>query len=176
MEAYSQTLQTLLHYEGVYSNDTHDRGGETCYGISRKYHPEWDAWNTIDHLKSQAEFPASISRSTRIQAAVAQFYLEHYWKPLQSAAIAEPAMRTALFLFSVHAGIVTAVKLLQQQLRCEEDGIMGPQTLAAIHAQADQYILERYQQAQIRYYMHLCQAQATQHVYVYGWIKRVLFL
>jgi len=40
IENFQKALDFTLPHEGVYSNDKIDPGGETKYGIARKYHPE----------------------------------------------------------------------------------------------------------------------------------------
>lgn len=40
---YKRAFGAIIGVEGGYSNDPHDPGGETMYGISRVYHPgEWE--------------------------------------------------------------------------------------------------------------------------------------
>jgi lysozyme family protein len=40
---FEKALAFTLPHEGVYSNDPADPGGQTKYGISRRYHPEISA-------------------------------------------------------------------------------------------------------------------------------------
>ena len=45
-------LAAILRREGVYDNDPADAGGETAYGISKRYHPE--AWKNGPPTREQA--------------------------------------------------------------------------------------------------------------------------
>ena len=44
-------INRILIREGIYSNDVNDLGGETVYGITRKYEPDSKIWPLIDDLK-----------------------------------------------------------------------------------------------------------------------------
>ena len=46
--AYDRTSK----FEGGYSNDEADRGGETFAGIARVYHENWLGWKIIDQYKT----------------------------------------------------------------------------------------------------------------------------
>lgn len=46
-------MNDLLKKEGVYDNDPDDIGGETIYGITRKYNPKNEIWKHLDTLKEE---------------------------------------------------------------------------------------------------------------------------
>ena len=52
----------VLKHEGGYSNDPNDPGGETNFGISKRYHPKVDIKNLTDR-------------------DAAEIYLKEYWCP-----------------------------------------------------------------------------------------------
>lgn len=60
MKDFEKALQFVLKWEGGYSNDPNDPGGETKYGISKRSYPELD-----------------ISKLTLKQAE--KIYYENYW-------------------------------------------------------------------------------------------------
>lgn len=47
------------------SNDPRDPGGQTAWGISRKYHPNWMGWALVDK---------GITKGPEFESAVVQFY------------------------------------------------------------------------------------------------------
>jgi len=60
--SFDKAFALTIGVEGGYSNDKNDPGGETKYGISKRYHPTEDIKNlTIDRAKA--------------------IYLEEYWIP-----------------------------------------------------------------------------------------------
>lgn len=48
----AEIIESVLRHEGVWDHDPRDPGGETSYGISRKYHPE--AWTNGPPTREQA--------------------------------------------------------------------------------------------------------------------------
>ncbi|MDR2457828.1 MAG: hypothetical protein LBD41_05040, partial [Clostridiales Family XIII bacterium] len=68
----------ISEYEGGYSNVPGDLGGETYAGISRKYNPDWQGWETLDlipqaHKTTNAKF-------IELTSAVDNFYTDNYIK------------------------------------------------------------------------------------------------
>lgn len=52
-ENFDKAVAFVLAREGGYSNDPHDPGGETNFGICKRYHPKVDIKNlTIDGAKA----------------------------------------------------------------------------------------------------------------------------
>ena len=44
-------------FEGNYSNDKDDPGGETYKGISRNMNKDWEGWKIIDSYKGKKNYP-----------------------------------------------------------------------------------------------------------------------
>ena len=61
-ENFALSCRFVLQHEGGYSADPNDPGGETNFGISKRYHPTVD----IKHLTEQG---------------AAEIYLKEYWLP-----------------------------------------------------------------------------------------------
>jgi hypothetical protein len=61
-ESFNQAFELTVGLEGAYSNDPRDPGGETRYGIAKRYHPAEDIKGlTLDRAK--------------------EIYLAEYWIP-----------------------------------------------------------------------------------------------
>lgn len=99
-------------YEGGYSNDPKDPGGETKYGISKRSYPHLD-----------------IKNLTREQ--VKPIYRADFWGPAGCDAV-PPALKYPLFDFAVNSHPKQAVRVLQRRLGVFADGIIGPITLQEI--------------------------------------------
>lgn len=62
-ENFNKAMEFVLKWEGGYSNNPSDPGGETNYGISKRAHPGEDIANlTVERAK--------------------EIYLEEYWIPI----------------------------------------------------------------------------------------------
>ncbi|HNB52638.1 MAG TPA: glycosyl hydrolase 108 family protein [Anaerolineales bacterium] len=99
-------------YEGGYSNDLRDPGGETKYGISKRSYPHLDI-------------------KTLTRAQVKPIYRADFWGPAGCDAVPDE-LKYPLFDFAVNSGPKTAVRTLQTRLQVEADGIIGPKTLLEI--------------------------------------------
>lgn len=67
-------LDWMFDWEGRKVHiDPDDRGGQTCWGIARNYHPDWPGWKLID---------AGITSGPELEALIYDFYSKMfapYW-------------------------------------------------------------------------------------------------
>ena len=45
MKSYEEIIEQVLHHEGGYVNDPTDLGGETNFGITKRFYPDVDIKN-----------------------------------------------------------------------------------------------------------------------------------
>lgn len=121
---FDDVFARLYGHEGDLSEDEHDPGGVTKYGISQRAYPDLDIRNlTIDQAKA--------------------IYLRDYWYPL--AAHRLPAsIRFDLFDMGVNSGLHQAKLTLQHALGVVPDGVIGPKTLAAAQAMDPERLVARF--------------------------------
>ena len=115
MSDFDKAIIFTLKQEGGYVNDQKDPGGETKYGISKKQYPFLD-----------------ISALTLEQ--VKNIYHTDYWMPAKCEQISYP-LNMVHFDCAVNSGIPRAIIILQRTVGVDDDGILGPITLAAINKQ-----------------------------------------
>ena len=125
---WEQFFNWLMIWEGrTVHSDPRDPGGQTCCGISRRYHPGWPGWQLVD---------AGTTSGPDLERAVSAFYRVEYTEPwaLLPARAREVAVDTA-----VNMGHVYAVQCLQDALNrlagskyVDVDGQLGPQTKEAV--------------------------------------------
>lgn len=132
-----------------------DTGGETRWGISADAHPDQD-----------------IAELTREQAEA--LYRARYWEPIRADQLPAP-LALCLFDAAVNVGVVPAVKLLQNILRIEADGVVGPLTIAAAAAAHRSETVAALLELRLRYYDALGRT-ATYAPFVHGWRMRCLRL
>jgi lysozyme family protein len=152
-------VERTLTFEGPErTNYPMDYGGDTKWGISKRWHPEVD----LDHL-------------TRDDAG--RFLWLHYWQPLQLDRLMSPDVAARVFDAAVLCGTRRAVQLLQRAVRAcgrdvEEDGDLGPQTVAA-EAECDARSLVPAMRAEVAGYHRIRAAMdPTQAVFLKGWLSR----
>ena len=111
MTGFDAWIDWLLEIEGGYTSNAADPGGETNWGIAKRYHP------TVD-----------IKNLTREGAAA--IYRVEYWNALQCDEL-PAAVAFMVADAGVNEGTGTAAKLLQRALTVSADGVIGQQTIAA---------------------------------------------
>lgn len=91
-EGFQKGMVLAFQWEGGYVNDPQDPGGETKYGISKRFHPN-----------------VNIKALTPDQAT--QIYYNEYWLPYpQLADIQDTDFAARVFLFGINAGMRRAVE------------------------------------------------------------------
>jgi len=153
----------IIEIEGGYSNDSVDAGGETKYGISKRSYPLLDIKNL------------TIPKAMDI-------YIRDFWNPAKLSYIKDQTTANLVFRFIVNAGMITAVKRLQESLNTfvpiisavRVDGIMGSETLQAIDTVRSIRLQDTFRVATCRHYLELVLKKPSQEKYLKGWIKRAL--
>lgn len=135
-----------------------DTGGATRWGISHRAHPDVD-----------------IERLTRLGALA--IYHDRYWRVIQGDLLPR-GLDLAVYDAAVNMGVPTSIRLLQRVLRIAEDGLMGPETLAAIHGYRPQSELRAaYNELRLRSYEAIAANKPATHAkFLFGWRMRVLRL
>lgn len=109
MDNFNRAVVEVLEREGYFSNSTNDPGGETYYGIARKFHPD-------------VPWPPTKEQAIDI-------YRAEYWSKCQCDLLAYP-FALAVFDSAVNQGVGAAIEMLQKAVGAEVDGRIGPQTVA----------------------------------------------
>lgn len=108
---FEEAVDIILKFEGGYVNDPKDPGGETNFGISKRAFPEYD-------IKALTE------------GAAKQIYKIFYWDKMQCNRLPD-YMRLMIFDTSINQGVFYATKMLQEAVRTDVDGVIGPTTISA---------------------------------------------
>jgi lysozyme family protein len=146
---FDEAFAALIGNEGGLVDNPADPGGLTKYGVSKRAYPMEDIRNlTLDRAK--------------------QIYFRDYWTPAGCENVPE-AIRFDLFDTAVNSGIRAAVKCLQTAAGCPIDGVLGPQTLAAIAALDGARLSARFNGARLQFMASL----ATFSAFGRGWANRI---
>lgn len=129
-EAYKRTCQ----FEGGYSNDKDDSGGETYKGISRKNNPKWSGWSIIDSCKKKSNFPKILDYNDKLQSLVKDCYRTNYWEPILGDKIENQNVANDLYDTAVNMGVATSIKLSQRQFGIKENGRMNDDLLSKLNS------------------------------------------
>jgi lysozyme family protein len=148
--------------QGVITNDPRDSGGRTRYGVAERFHPELTSTGFFDTMTA-AE---ALDKAKEI-------YEAQYAAPVQLSNMVSQDVANAALSFAVNEGTGTFVKLLQEAIGVEEDGIMGPQTMDKLNSCNPYTLLQSLQVVEQQYYMGIVEAKPDQSVFLKGWLNRV---
>lgn len=136
MADFNLAYSFVKRWEGGHVHHPDDPGQETYAGISRRYHPEWEGWAHIDHVKDI--YGASAwegEMASRTGVLVERFFRSHYWGRLDD--VKHQGLALTMFDGAVNCGLSRSGKWLQQALVAWDrpvtvDGMVGPQTMATL--------------------------------------------
>lgn len=116
---FQRALSLVLKHEGGFSNHAQDPGGATNKGITIA---------TYRRYINRKGAPDDLRRITDEQ--VATVYRKHYWDKVKADDLPS-GVDYAVFDFAVNSGPSRAAKYLQAVTGVKQDGIIGPETIAA---------------------------------------------
>jgi len=150
-------LMMLLSHEGGFVNHKADPGGMTNLGVTRQ------AWETyVGHSVGEADIRALTPDR------VAPFYHKCYWDKAKCDGLPS-GVDYVVFDIAVNSGVVRAIRILQQALGLIDDGIFGPNTLAAVDNKNAQDLIKKICDIRLTFLQHL----PTWPTFGRGWSKRV---
>jgi lysozyme family protein len=155
---FEKAVQRVLEFEGGYSNDPSDAGGETKYGISKRSYPNLDIRNLT-------------------VAGAKLIYYRDFWEPQLYGDFESVELAEKVFDLAVNIGTNRAHTLLQRALRAvgnpvKEDGILGKVTLAAVNSADAGELLAALRSEAAGYYRSIVTKNASQNRFINGWLKR----
>ena len=153
MKDFNEIIKKVLEHEGGYVNDPKDLGGETKYGITKRFYPDVDIKNL------------TIEQATDI-------YKSDYWDKNKVESLPQNLWHI-YFDMCVNMGKRTAVKVLQRAAvnkgrDIEVDGGLGPMTIGALKGVE----LDRVRAFRVKYYVDLITARPEQEKFYLGWFRR----
>lgn len=160
---FKTALAHVLRYEGGYVNHPNDRGGPTNKGITQS------TYNTYSKLQGLAIRDVKDIGDDEVGA----IYYHSYWLSAHCDKLPSP-LNMVVFDTAVNSGPNRAIKMLQRILALNQDGVVGPKTLAAIadikdaKGACDDYLDERE-----AFFKAIVASRPDQHVFLKGWLSRV---
>lgn len=194
-------FKKVLKHEGGYVNISHDRGGETYKGISRKYHPDWNGWTIIDMIKKEDGGIEALKKGDispikgeawqrKLETMVKNFYRLLYWDRIEGDRICLVSYELAYYLFdsAVLLGVNKAVRLLQEAINhvivdnalnadlLKVDGVLGPVTLRRVQEVKPfvKDVIDEFVKLRVLKHVSTLKHNPSQIIFLEGWIRRAL--
>ncbi len=194
MADFATAYAPLRQYEGGYSNNAADRGGETYAGIARNFFPGWAGWPIIDRWKRSVGTRASalnkaLSTVPELRTLVEDWYRAEWWDKLGLATLPQ-ALANEIFEQAVNLGKGGAGKKVQTVCNAfnhkggsslfpdlKVDGAIGPKTLSALrsilaHRADEDALVHALNCMQGAHYLELAAKKPSQRQFTVGWMKR----
>ena len=156
LTTFNEIIEKILEHEGGYVNDPLDAGGETNFGIAKRFYPNVDIKNLT---KEQAK----------------TIYHQDYWRPAKCDEVPSH-LRYIYFDMCVNFGRNGAVKVLQRASNAKNkekikvDGGIGPATLNAIQ----NLEIERVRAYRVLRFADIVIKKPEQERFWFGWFKRAI--
>ena len=152
---FDEIIERVLEHEGGYVNDSTDLGGETNFGITKRFYPDVDIKNLT---KEEAK----------------QIYYDDYWLKNKVNKM-PPKLKHIYFDMCINMGKKTAVKILQgasigKGSNISLDGGLGANTFKAIQ----DLEVERVRAYRVKYYVDIINKKPEQEKFYFGWFRRSL--
>ena len=164
MSRFDYCLKVVLNHEGGVSNDKHDHGGLTNYGVTQK------VYDDFCKVTGREQKPVTEIAMNEVEAIYGG-----YWKDASCSYMPDP-LDLLVFDCAVNSGAGRAIKMLQDVLGVDADGICGKQTLAALHddivAIGLHEICTMYLDNREAFYVSIVQKNPTQKKFLQGWLNR----
>ena len=180
MKNFTNAFYTLMGLEfnspenALHKNPTEN--GLTFMGIYEVAHPNWQGWgqvraaiNAYGDLKKAS---VALYNDDALVNLVASFYKKTYWNALNLDSVNSQLKANELFCFAVNVGAKSAVRVLQDMLELQCDGIMGQETLRALNNYSEQAFDVDFDRAEIAYYRNLIRKNPRLSIYERGWENR----
>jgi len=157
LTTFDAIIELTLEHEGGYVHDPKDLGGETNFGIAKRFYPDVDIKNLT---KEQAK----------------DIYKRDYWDKNKVDDLSD-SLKHIFFDMAVNQGRGTAVKIIQRAIngkggKLTVDGGFGPGTKAALKKYNPS--VDRVRCYRVKYYMDLVARKPEQERFLFGWYRRAL--
>ncbi len=154
---FDDIIEVTLHHEGGYVHDPKDLGGETNFGIAKRFYPDVDIKNLT-------------------KEGAKEIYKKDYWDRNKVDQLPDD-LKHIFFDMCVNQGRGTAVKVLQRAINgkggsLKIDGGFGPGTKGALAKYKPS--VERVRCYRLKHYYDLVNKKPEQERFLFGWFKRGL--
>ena len=149
MSYYDECFVRLMGNEGGYSNNPKDPGGETNWGISKRSYPNVDIKNLT-------------------QDAAKAIYKRDFWDKCRCDELF-PVLAFALFDCAVNSGCAQAIKLLQQSIGADDDGVFGRLTMSRVNDEDASVLTAKYLGRRLQFMTSL----RPWDTFSKGWARRI---
>lgn len=181
MAKFEDSMSILMDMEfsspknALEKNKTED--GYTFMGVYRAAHPDIALWDVVDEKlrlceHNVKEASVMLYNDPSVVDMVADFYFATFWKPYRLKELVEQKKADEIFIFGVNAGMKKAIKIAQQLVGVEADGVVGPATIGAINKYDVDEFDREYDELEKAHYDAIVAVKPEKRIFANGWRNR----
>jgi len=151
----------ILSWEGGFSNNKNDLGGSTNKGITL---------NTFRHYYGENKTVNDLKNITSDQWNY--IFINGFWNRCKADKIKNQSVANSIVDWNWMSG-THAIRLIQKELKIEDDGIIGDKTLSKINSEDPFKLFNDIKEAKLQYINDICIARPKNKIFKSGWIRRI---
>ncbi len=157
----------MFSWEGGKVNDPLDRGGATNMGVTI------GTWKNVGYDKDgDGDIDVDDLWLLTRQDVIDRVLKPHYWDRWLADRIQNQSLANILVDW-VWASGAHGIKIPQQILGVTVDGVVGPKTLAALHARDPRDLFYQIRQARLNFVDEIVRKSPSQKRFIKGWKNRI---
>jgi lysozyme family protein len=161
---FDNFMVDLLKVEGGFVNDPDDSGGATNRGITYR---TYETYYKNEHgVVSDEENHLNMS-----EEEASAIYKHYYWDKVH-ADLLPSGVDVLVADMAVNSGVSAASKCLQRAVNAEQDGFIGPKTLAKVEAVGSRVLIHKLFLLRREAYFNIAAIRNNLKFYI-GWINRL---
>lgn len=169
MADFQKIVQWLLYIEDDHKEpgkivNEGDGGGFTRLGLTSKNFSSF----VPDNFFTDLPFAEAVTWAKDV-------YKTQYWNHFMGDAIQSDTVAAPLLSFAVNRNVKIAVKALQAALSIEQDGVLGPETLAELNSKNPDMVAKLFRANWENFYHTVVELNPGDERFLQGWINRVNF-
>jgi type VI secretion system secreted protein VgrG len=168
MASFDNAVAILLKNEGGFSDNPHDNGHATNFGITFQFYKSIHPEAVEDDIRNL----------TKEQAI--EIYKTEFWNNSNIELITSQVMANSIFDAVVNMGKNPAIKILQRAVNSvkashsflTDDGILGEETLNAVNSISSIPLRTAFRSERAAYYREIVARNPAQVAFLEGWLSR----
>lgn len=169
---FNVAMQTVLRHEGKFSDDTHDPGGATSWGISLRYLREEKLCENGDCLGDKNEI-INLTQTEADSIYYKNWYLRNRYNQIESQTIL-----TKILDFSINAGASQCHKLVKRAINrimgrnIPVNGEMDTATIKMINSIEPSVLYSAFISEEEQFYRDIVKRNPELKRFLRGWLTR----
>ena len=166
MAHIEQLIPKIFRWEGGWSDDPADHGGQTNMGITLA------TWKSCGYDKDRDGDIDSQDLRLVTRSDVVNLLRLHYWNRWKADRILNQSVANLLVDWVWNSGKY-GITIPQRILSVKADGIVGEQTLLAVNSADQSHLFHDLKEARKSFFLDIAKKDPSQKRFLGGWLNRI---